>query len=87
MHGYIQDLTRLKSIRVALDNVHSDNKCTTAEAVDMWEEFLHVLIDGRSVMNAAKTIYSQVITCDHYLVNLIHPSLKGRSDCRIGICQ
>ena len=71
-------LARLEPIAVALDKVQSD-KCTIAEAVDIWKGLFTSLSNDKDSMNAVKKRYNQVITKAHLLANLIHPSLQGKA--------
>ncbi len=71
-------LGRLEPIAVALDKVQSD-KCTIAEAVDIWKGLLTALSNDKDAKNAVKKRYNQVITQAHLLANLIHPSLQGKA--------
>ncbi|XP_076038547.1 uncharacterized protein LOC143023811 [Oratosquilla oratoria] len=70
-------LARLEPIAVALDKAQSD-KCTIAEAVNMWKELITTLSNGRDALTAVRKRYDQVITQAHLLANLIHPSLQGK---------
>lgn len=71
-------LGRLEPIAVALDKVQSD-KCTIAEAVDIWKGLFTALSNDKDTKNAVKKRYNQVITQAHLLANLIHPSLLGKA--------
>ncbi|XP_066983751.1 uncharacterized protein [Macrobrachium rosenbergii] len=70
-------LARLEPIAVALDIVQND-KCTIAEAVNIWKELITTLCNDRDAVTAAKKRFDQVITQAHLLANLIHPSFQGK---------
>ena len=70
-------LARLEPIAVALDKAQSD-KCTIAEAVNIWKELITTLCNDRDALTDVRKRYDQVITQAHLLANLIHPSLQGK---------
>ncbi len=61
---------------MALDKVQSD-KCTIAEAVNIWKELIITWCNDRDAVTAAKQRFDKVITQAHLFANLIHPSLQG----------
>ena len=71
-------LAQLEPIAVVLDNKVQSDKCTIAEAVNIWKELITTLCNDRDALTAVRKRYDQVITQTHSLANLIHPSLQGK---------
>lgn len=73
-------LARLLPIAKALDQMQND-KCTIAEAVDIWKELCGQFRNNKEVEKIVKKRYNQVVTNVHLLANMIHPSLQEKALC------
>ncbi|KAG7171954.1 hypothetical protein Hamer_G000906 [Homarus americanus] len=71
-------LTRLEPIAEAQDKVQSD-KCTIAEAVDIWKGLCTCLGNTRGSVKTSEKRFNQVITKAHLLANMVHLSLQGKA--------
>ena len=68
---------QLQPIAKALHEVQND-KCTIAQAVDVWKKLLCHFTNNKQAEKMVKKIYEQFITKAHMLANMLHPTLQGK---------